>query len=281
MEPGQPSHTAFRAAAHRAAHQQAEGGRIFADPLAVRVLGQAPAAVFEGGLDTPATRGMRHLIAARSRFAEDALATAVTERGARQYVLLGAGLDTFAHRNPFAGQGVRVFEVDHPATQAWKRRRLAEAGLEPAATLTFAPVDFETETLGQGLAAAGFDAAAPTVFAWLGVVIYLSREAVLETLAWIGALPGGAEVVFDYGVPLSAYPAGERAYHARREARVAAMGEPWITRFEPVEMAGLLQARGFTEVEDLGPAAIARRFYGLERPDGAGPHLIRASTMGP
>ena len=147
--------------------------------------------------------------------------------------------------------------------------------------LTFAPVNFETETLAAGLAAAGFDAAAPALFAWLGVVIYLTREAVLDTLAWIGALPGGAEVVFDYGVPLSAYPADQRAYHARREARVAAMGEPWITRFESGEMAGLLQARGFTEIEDLGPAAIARRFYGLERPDGAGPHLIRASTMGP
>jgi methyltransferase (TIGR00027 family) len=280
MDPGQPSHTAFRAAAHRAAHQLLDGGRIFADPLAVRVLGQAPAEVFGAELEQPATRGMRALIAARSRFAEDGLAAAVA-RGVRQYVLLGAGLDTFALRNPF--EGLRVFEVDHPATQGWKRRRLAEAGLAAPPSLTFAPVDFETQTLAAGLAAAGFDAAAPALFAWLGVVIYLSRETVLETLAFIGGLPGGArpggaQVVFDYGVPLSAYPAEQRAQLAARDARVAALGEPWITRFEPAELAGLLRARGFTSIEDLGPAEIGRRFHGVAGPERPGPHLIRAAT---
>jgi methyltransferase (TIGR00027 family) len=275
MQPGQPSYTAMRAAAHRAAHQVVEQGRVFADPLALPVLGEAPEAVFDD-LQGPATRGMRFLIAARSRFAEESLAAAVG-RGVRQYVLLGAGLDTFAHRNPFADAGLRVFEVDHPATQGWKRTRLAEAGLNAPPSLTFAPVDFERQTLARGLAAAGFDAARPAVFAWLGVVIYLTRAAVMETLRFIAGLPPGTEVVFDYGVPRSTYPPARRDYHARRDARMAALGEPWITRFDPTEIAAELTAMGFFELEDLGPAQISRRFLGVEQPDSPGAHLIRAA----
>ena len=266
----------MRAAAHRAAHQVIEQGRVFADPLALAVLGANPQAVFGERIDRPGTRGMRLLIAARSRFAEQSL-TAAVARGVRQYVLLGAGLDTFAHRNPFEREGLRVFEVDHPATQAWKRERLAAAGMAAPASLTFAPTDFERQTLADGLAAAGFDAAQPAVFAWLGVVIYLTRPAVLETLAFIASLPAGSEVIFDYGVPLASYPPAERAFHARREARVAAMGEPWITRFSPGEIAAELTRLGFDEIEDLGPADILRRFQGVEAADGPGAHLIRAA----
>jgi methyltransferase (TIGR00027 family) len=280
MEPGQPSYTAFRAAAHRAAHQTLDGGRIFADPLAARVLGETPAAVFADTIEQPATRGMRRFIAARSRFAEDSLAAAVG-RGVRQYVVLGAGLDTFACRNPFADQGLRVFEVDHPATQDWKRARLAGAGLAPPASLTFTPVDFERQTLAEGLAATGFDAAAPASFAWLGVVVYLTRSAVMQTLGFIASLPAGAEVVFDYGEPLSALSPEQRRRHARRAASVAARGEPWITRFDPKELAADLQRLGFDALEDLGPAQIARRFYGVEVREGPGAHLMRAGRMGP
>src|ERR1700753_492779 len=127
MNPGQPSRTALAAASYRAAHQLLEGGRIFADPLAAPILGVPAAELFREEMRAPATRGMRLFIAARSRFAEDSLAAAVA-RGVRQYVLLGAGLDTFAYRNPF--DGLRVFEVDYPATQAWKRDRVADAGLQ-------------------------------------------------------------------------------------------------------------------------------------------------------
>jgi methyltransferase (TIGR00027 family) len=266
----------MRAAAHRAAHQVIEQGRVFADPLALPVLGASIEAVFGDELERPATRGMRLMIAARSRFAEESLAAAVA-RGVRQYVLLGAGLDTFAHRNPFADAGLRVFEVDHPATQGWKRARLAEAGLAAPASLTFAPVDFERQTLADGLAAAGFDVARPAVFAWLGVVVYLTRAAVIETLRFIASPPAGTEVVFDYGVPLSDYAPAQRALHARRMARVAARGEPWITRFAPAEIAAELTRLGFDELEDLGPAQISRRFLGVERPDGLGAHLMRAA----
>jgi methyltransferase (TIGR00027 family) len=275
MQPGHPSYTAFRAAAHRAAHQGVEGGRVFADPLAVRVLGEAPEVVFAGELDRPATRGLRLFIAARSRFAEDSLAAAVA-RGVRQYVLLGAGLDTFAHRNPYAAQGLRVFEVDYPATQAWKRARLADAGLASPASLTFVPLDFERQTLAEGLAAAGFDPGAPALFAWLGVIVYLARPAVTQTLGFIAGLPGDAEVVFDYGEPVSAYPPEQQAFQARRVARMAALGEPWLTRFAPDELDAELRGLGYDTIEDLGPMEIARRFYGVDRADGPGGHFVRA-----
>ncbi len=279
MEPGQPSRTAFAAAAHRAAHQLLEGGRVFTDPLATALLGAAPTDLTGEAAQQPAARGMRLFIAARSRFAEESLAAAVA-RGVRQYVVLGAGLDTFAHRNPFTDEGLRVFEVDYPATQAWKRERLAEAGLTTPASLTFAPVDFERQTLGDGLAAAGFDAAAPAFFSWLGVVVYLTRAAIRETLDFIAGLPGGGEVVFDYGEPVSAFPQGRlRSLQMTRAQRAARMGEPWITRFDPPELAAMLRELGFDELEDLGPAQIGRRFLGVERRDGPGGHLMRAKVF--
>ena len=213
---------------------------------------------------------MRLFIAARSRFAEESLA-AVVARGVRQYVVLGAGLDTFAHRNPFAAEGLRVFEVDYPATQLWKQRRLADAGLVAPASLTFAPVDFERQTLADGLAAAGFDAVAPAFFSWLGVVVYLTRAAIGETLRFIAGVTDG-EVVFDYGEPVSAFPEGHlRSLQLARAQRAARMGEPWITRFEPPEVAALLRELDFEELEDLGPAQIGRRFLGASRRRAMGP----------
>jgi methyltransferase (TIGR00027 family) len=277
MEPGQPSRTAFAAAAHRAAHQLLEGGRVFADPLAVPLLGATAANLTGERAQQPAARGMRLFIAARSRFAEESLAAAVA-RGVRQYVVLGAGLDTFAHRNPFADEGLRVFEVDYPATQLWKQRRLADAGLVAPASLTFAPVDFERQTLADGLAAAGFDAVAPAFFSWLGVVVYLTRAAIGETLRFIASVTDG-EVVFDYGEPVSAFPEGHlRSLQLARAQRAAQMGEPWITRFEPPEVAALLRELGFEELEDLSPAQIGRRFLGVRRGDGPGGHLMRAGS---
>ncbi len=280
MQPGQPSRTAYSAAAHRAAHQLVDGGRVFADPLAVAILGHPAEVVRDSALAHPEGRGMRLFIAARSRFAEDTLAAAVA-RGVRQYVLLGAGLDTFGCRNPFQDQGLKVFEVDHPLTQEWKRRRLAEAGLTPKPSLTFAPVDFEQQTLTDGLAAAGFDFGAPAVFAWLGVALYLTRETVMETLRFIAARPAGSQVVFDYGQPVSAYPPDEQPEQQSRLDRMAAIGEPWITRFMPDELAASLKGLGFDDLEDLGPMQIGARFHGRPGRDGAGGHLMRAGVLDP
>jgi methyltransferase (TIGR00027 family) len=175
VQSGQPSYTARGAAAYRAIHQTVESGIIFSDPFALRILDDETRAKLDEIAADASWRPMRLFIAARSRFSEDILAACVA-RGVRQIVVLGAGLDTFSLRNPHAAQGVRVFEVDHPATQNWKRERLKQADLAVPSSLTFAPVDFERQSLADGLTAAGFQADAPAFFQWLGVVPYLTRE---------------------------------------------------------------------------------------------------------
>jgi methyltransferase (TIGR00027 family) len=278
MQPGQPSRTARSAAAHRAAHQVLEEGRIFADPFAMAILGEDADAVVREAEAEPHRRRMRMFIAVRHRFAEDALAAAVA-RGVRQLVVLGAGLDTFAYRNPFAG--LRVFEVDFPSTQAWKRQRLAEAGIAIPASLTYAPVDFEHGTLGEGLAAAGFDPAFPSFFTWLGVVPYLTPEAMWSTLRYIAALPGGAQVVFDYSDPPATLSDEDRRVHDLRAARVADLGEAWLNYPDSTTFTNELRAIGFTEIEDLGPQEIVARYLANRPgpPRDRGGHVLRAGTM--
>jgi methyltransferase (TIGR00027 family) len=256
-----------------------EQGRIFQDPLALRILGSEAEGAVRDAEEQPQRRGMRIFIAARSRFTEDALAAAV-ERGVRQLVVLGAGLDTFAYRSPF-GDRLRVFEVDHPATQAWKRERLADAGIATPGSLTFAPVDFEHQTLATALASAGFDGSLETFFTWLGVTPYLSEEAVWRTLAFIAGVPGGAHAIFDYGNPPQSLAGEMRAYHDRVAARVESLGEAWVTFFEEAELRTNLETLGFAEVEDLGPRQIAARYF-PSRADAApekGGHVVRAATV--
>ena len=277
MQSGQPSRTALAAALQRAAHQTLDGGRIFNDPLALAILGRGADAMIDAVAADPAQRQMRLFMAARSRFAEDGLAVAVS-RGVRQVVMLGAGLDTFALRNPHAASGLRVFEVDHPATQAWKRDRLLEADLVAPATLTFAPVDFTRQRLADELVAAGFQAAQPAYFVWLGVVPYLRREAISAILQFISGLPG-SEVVFDYSEPLENYSAERRGHVAAIAERTAALGEPWLSYFDPAGIAQDLRSHGFEELEDIGLTDIAVRYLGAppgEHANDAGPHVIRA-----
>jgi methyltransferase (TIGR00027 family) len=275
MQTGQPSRTAQRAAAHRAVHQLIEHGRIFHDPLAVRILGEDPGALKAEALANPAQRGMRLFIAARTRFAETAVA-AGARRGVRQLVVLGAGLDTFACRNPHPD--LRVFEVDHPATQAWKRQRLAQAAITAPESLTFAPVDFERIGLAEGLQDAGFDAARPAIFTWMGVVPYLTELAIFATLGFIAGLAAGTEVVFTYSDPPQSMPASAAAAHRRRAARVAALGEPWLSFFTPRSLHQRLRGLGFGEIEDLGPTEVSIVYFGAPAgsPDRKGGHLIRA-----
>jgi methyltransferase (TIGR00027 family) len=281
MQNGQPSRTALAAAIQRAAHQSLDGGRIFNDPVARLVLGPEADALIDAASADPAQRQMRIFMAARSRFAEDCLAAAVS-RGVRQAVILGAGLDTFALRNPHAALGLRVFEVDHPATQAWKRQRMLEANLAVPSTLTFAPVDFTRQSLAEELAAAGFQTNQPAFFCWLGVVPYLRREAISALLQFIASLPG-SEVVFDYSEPLENYSSARRANVAAVAERTAAIGEPWLSYFDPAEIAKDLRNHGFDELEDLGLADIAVRYLGAakgEAANEAGPHVIRALRLG-
>jgi methyltransferase (TIGR00027 family) len=279
MQSGQPSRTALGAASHRAAHQVLERGFIFSDPLALRILGTDAEAAIAEAEQEPRKRALRLFIAVRTRFAEDALAAAVA-RGTRQLVVLGAGLDTYAYRaDP---TGLRVFEVDHPATQAWKRERLAEAAIAIPNTLTFAPIDFERDTLADGLAVAGFNPARQTFFTWLGVTPYLTERAVFATLGFIASLPGGAHVVFDYSNPPDAIAGAERrAFHEALAARVAATGEVFKSYFDSQALAARLRELGFLDIEDLGPDDIAFRYFpNRARPPSGngGGHILRAAT---
>jgi methyltransferase (TIGR00027 family) len=253
-------------------------GRIFADPLALRILGVDAETVVRIAEEHPAERGLRLFIAARTRFAEDTLATAVAH-GVRQLVVLGAGLDTFAYRTAL-GDGLRIFEVDHPATQSWKRERLAAAAIPLPSALTFAPVDFEGETLAEGLSAAGFDPGRRTFFTWLGVTPYLTEEAVFSTLRFIASLPGGAHVVFDYRNPPASISEEARAAHETLAARVAAVGEAFKSCFETDSLVARLAALGFDEVEDLGSAQILARYLPEQAASLAARrgHIVHAAT---
>jgi methyltransferase (TIGR00027 family) len=278
LRAGQPSQTARGAAAYRALHQTLDGGTIFRDPFASRILDDETRATLDEIAANPTLRPWRLFIAARSRFSEDARAASVA-RGVRQIVVLGAGLDTFSLRNPHEGEGVRVYEVDYPATQGWKRERLKEAGLAIPASLIFAPVDFERQSLADGLAAAGFRADRPAFFQWLGVVPYLTREAISVTLDFIAAVPE-SEVVFDYAEPFENYPAERRENVMATAAKAAARGEPWLSLFDPAELTDILHAKGFAIIEDLGLAELTERFYGALKQGitiGAGPHVVRAA----
>ncbi|CAN5385428.1 hypothetical protein BH11PSE4_BH11PSE4_02470 [soil metagenome] len=279
MQIGQPSRTALGAASLRAAHQVLEHGAIFADPLALRILGISPDDIDRDAEAEVARLRLRYFIAMRARLAEEALAAAVA-RGVRQFIVLGAGLDTFAYRTTL-GDHLRIFEVDHPDTQAWKRQRLADAAIAVPDMLSFVPVDFETESLSDKLAAAGFDPARRSFFSWLGVVPYLTETAIFATLAAIASLPGGAEVVFDYVNPsVSIDQAGTRLAHEALATRVAALGEQLRNAFDSDALHARLKALGFEHIDDAGPQQLAARFF----PDRAassprnGAHVIRAAT---
>jgi methyltransferase (TIGR00027 family) len=274
---GEPSYLARGAAAYRAIHQTLEGGAIFSDPFAAKILDDESRARLDEMAADPSLRPMRLFVAARSRFSEDTLAACVA-RGVRQVVVLGAGLDTFSLRNPHADQGVRVFEVDYPATQGWKRERLKQAGLAVPSSLTFAPIDFERQSLADGLMTAGFQADRPAFFQWLGVVPYLTGGAISATLDFIAGVPE-SEVVFDYAEPLENYPDERRANMMAVAARAASLGEPWLSLFDPVELSKMLGNKGFGVVEDLGLAEVTGRFYGPLKHGiviGPGGHVVRA-----
>jgi methyltransferase (TIGR00027 family) len=276
------SRTALGAAAYRAAHQILDKPVVFADPLAIRILGGDGAAALERQLDPEQAqrwRRLRAFIAARSRFTEEALAKVVGD-GIQQFVVLGAGLDTFAYRNPY-GPRLAVFEVDHPATQAFKRAQLDAARIDVPPSLSFVPVDFERESLLAALRTAGFRRRDSVLFSWLGVTMYLDRDRVLATLAEIarGASPG-TKIIFDYVRPPASV--GDASVRARYEAlieRHATLGEPWRSFFEPQELDAALRRSGFAEVRDWDQAALNARYFagradGLEVAPTA--HLIEA-----
>ncbi len=271
MLEARPSRTAYMVAMRRAAHQLLDHPKILDDPIALPILGKGAEARlrWERRFTNRAGRRVRASMAARSRYAEDHLAAAV-ERGARQYVILGAGLDTFAYRNPYEQQGLRVFEVDHPATQAWKRELLDRAAINIPDSLTFVPADFEQQTLSEALRNAGFDQARAAFFSCLGVTMYLARETVLSTLRFIascgsnstsafGATGGG--VAFDYLVPRQSLSWTRRLVFDAMARRVRRAGEPFRTFFGADELTEELTQIGFHSIENIGGAEINARYF--------------------
>jgi methyltransferase (TIGR00027 family) len=269
MDENHASRTALRVAMHRAAHQILDDPKIFDDPLAIRVLGlentsaQNPYQLWLE--ETPLSRRLRASLAARSRYAEDQLHAAI-KQGVAQYVVLGAGLDTFAYRNPYPQDVLHVFEVDYPATQIWKRTRLEEAGIPIPKTVTFSPVDFETQPLEDGLRRAGFDTTKCTFFSWLGVTMYLTSDAIRATLRFVTSMPVESGIVFDYLISPSLLNPGARMAFDSLAHRVALAGEPFQTFFDPSSLKITLKAMGFVQIEDIGPEETDARYFG-ERTD--------------
>jgi len=276
MEAGKPSGTALRVATVRAAHRLLDDPIVFDDPLALTILGPEAEAAMRADptrYDDPMSRGLRGALVVRSRVAEEEVARAVSA-GVRQYVVLGAGLDTFAYRNPYPG--LRVFELDHPATQAWKRDCLKKGGISIPDTLSFAPIDFEKGgTLAETLTAAGFDRAAPACFSWLGVTVYLTEDAVYNTLDWIAGSAPGSSVTFDFREPPAQLNPVERSITEKVMAWAAESGEPWIAAFDPETLRIRLMELGFTRAEALLPDELNQR-YMTGRKDGL---IIRVRLM--
>jgi methyltransferase (TIGR00027 family) len=266
---GQPSLTAFTAAAARAAHLIVDDDPpIFADTLAEAMLGERAAELigYHRAHGThPILSGARAQVTCRSRYTEDSLADGIG-RGIGQYVMLGAGLDSFASRSRLASQ-IQVFEIDHPATQEWKH------GVAPAPeNVTFVPVDFTRDSLPERLGQAGFDFAAPAFVSWLGTTIYLEESAIGQTLAVTGGFAPGSEIIVDYMLPAGRRDAAGDSYAEQVGQASAERGEPWLSLFAPEVMAALLRRHGFGPVRDVRqrdmvPAALWDRSDSLRPAD--------------
>jgi methyltransferase (TIGR00027 family) len=260
MQPALPSQTALRVAMRRAAHQIYDAKPlVLDDPLAVRILGTKYAEEVSRTPtrpDKPFSAALRAFMVARSRYAEDNLAQAVAN-GMTQYVLLGAGLDTFAYRNPHPG--LRVFEVDHPATQAWKHELLGENAIPVPESVAHVPVDFERQSLPEELRTAGFDMDAPAFFTWLGVVPYLTQAAFRATIGFIAERAPGSGVTLDYAQPREALPFFEKLALDSLSERVALAGEPFQLFFRPEEMTA--EFAGFGRIENLGSDQLNERYF--------------------
>src|SRR5215469_10333270 len=241
------------AAAARAAHLVVDQPPyIFSDTIAAALLGGLAAELVRYHEDQPAhpiLATARGQVLCRSRYAEDRLAAAVAA-GMTQYVLLGAGLDTFAFRSALAST-TTVWEVDHPRTQAWKRAALAEAKLEVGPRLSFIPAEFGGGALADVLRAGGFDFGEPALISWLGVTMYLDDHAIRETLAVLSGCAPGTELILDYMLPAGLRDETADNYASQVAAAAAARGEPWLTFASPTEMTTLLADFGFGQAEHV------------------------------
>lgn len=281
MDPETPSRTSLGVAVARALHQMIDDApRILEDPIAPLIVDTKSDDFAEnyGAGGEPRAKRQRAIMVVRSRYAEDCLADAAA-RGARQYLILGAGLDTFAYRQPEWAHDLAIYEVDHPSSQSFKRSRLAAASIAPPANLTFVPVDFERRSLNEGLREVGFDFGAVTFCSWLGVTMYLTEEAIDATLRTLSRLPKGSEVVLTFIVPPDALPPADAEWLREIIARMATIGEPWLSLARPEAMTAKVRNLGFSDAIHFSPDEANAR-YCVGRRDGLAMashlHLLRA-----
>ncbi|HKW50049.1 MAG TPA: class I SAM-dependent methyltransferase [Gemmatimonadaceae bacterium] len=264
------SRTAIGVAAIRAAHQLVDAEpRILEDPIILKLLGIETLDTIQEDRDryqTPGSLALRSHIVLRSRYAEDRLAQAVL-RGVTQYVILGAGLDTFAYRQPPWARDLRIFEIDRAPMQREKRERLSLSRVFVPDNVIFGSIDFERERLVDTLAKYGLDIAQPTFFSWLGVTMYLTEAAVLEVLRDVMRFPKGSEIVFTFAPAPTGDDVVDEALQRFIAELAASAGEPWQTYFKPDDLAARLGAEGFSNVELIEPSEAAARYYVARKDD--------------
>lgn len=271
-----PDPTAVRVALWRALHVEVDAPpHVIEDEIGLKLV-----APDEGWRDRPdmhpeGTRGYRASIVARARYVED-LAVQEADRGVTQYVLLGGGLDTFAQRRPDVASRLRIFEVDQPAAQRWKRRRLFELGYGVPPSLHLVPVDFEAgESWWDELLANGFDAGRPALVSSTGVSMYLTREAIMAMLRRVASLPSGSTFAMTFLLPLDMLPPEERPRHEAVYERARAAGTPFISFFRPEEIVDLAREAGFGHARYVSTDDLAQRYF-ADRSDGLRPAVGEA-----
>jgi methyltransferase (TIGR00027 family) len=251
------------AAMGRALHREGPPPHILDDWLAADLAGPEGRAIIEGmrARATPdRIQAFQAWTAARSRFVEDFVVSAV-EDGIAQYILLGAGLDSFAYRHPELAHRVTIFEVDHPLSQAWKQRRLDELQVSIPHNVVFAAVDFERQALGDGLIAAGVDFGRPVVVSWIGVMMYLARGAIDATLNTIAGCSPGTRLVLSYDQPPDAIDEKGRALLADVSTTAAQLGEPFVSLLRRDEVERLLLEHGFNSVTHFTTGDAERDYF--------------------
>ncbi|MFI6865907.1 class I SAM-dependent methyltransferase [Nocardia sp. NPDC050406] len=265
-----PENTAERVALWRALHMLVDSAPpVFSDDVGLRLVAPEEGWRDRPDMDARTTAPMRAGIVGRARFIEDVLAAEI-ERGVRQYVLLGAGLDTLAQRRPELAERVTVFEIDQPGPQEWKRRRLVELGYGVAAGLRLVPVDFELDSWWGRLTAAGFDPDRPAVVASTGVSMYLTAETNLATLRQLSKLAAGSTVAMTFMLPSELVGSEEQRLRQFAEQGARASGTPFISFYSPDEMLALARQAGFGTVEHISSTAMTDRYF-ANRADGLRP----------
>lgn len=263
-----PDPTAVRVALWRALHVLADAPpHVLADDIGLRLAGPDPSWRLRPDMDLAASRPHRAAIVARARFLEDTLAEQCAQ-GVRQYVLLGAGLDTLAQRRPELASQLQIFEVDRPGPQAWKRQRLLDLGFPAPPWLHFVPVDFEAgEAWPALLATAGFDRGRPALAASTGVSLYLTRAANAATLRQIASFAPGSSLVLSFVLPPERLDPSDRPGFEAVIRRAAAAGTPFRSLFTPEEIVALAQAAGLRQVRHISAAELNKRYF-ASRSDG-------------